>query len=191
MPFLATIGSTLFGGAATGVGTTAAAGTTGGFSFSSVLSAGSAILGGIAEFQASKFQASVAKANATIAENNAKRALQEGQLKQQEQDDLTAAFLGEQLAKQGASGVAVSSTSSTRARSTARRLGRTDSLRIRDAAAFEATDFRNQSAQFSAQAKQLNSQAGFGLLAGFAGATGSLIGRAAPTRRSSLRRFAT
>jgi len=165
---------------------TAAAGTAA--TAATLVTAGTAIVSGIASFQASNYQAAVAKANQFIVDSNAIRSIEESQLEQQEQDDLTAALLGSQTAKQGASGLAVGSTSFQQARSTGRRLGRLDALRIRDKGVVEAINFQNQSAFLGAEAKQTKIGGKLALLGSFLEA-GSLLGGSKSTSSSLLRGF--
>lgn len=156
-----------------------------------LITAGSAIIGGFAELQASNFQKQIALQNAQIAEENADRAILDSQLRQQEQDELTAAFIGDQIAQQGASGLSVSSGSSRRVRSTARRLGRQDALNIRKAGEDEARNFRIQATGQRNRATALGTRGQTSLLGGFLKASSSLVSRARPTNSSFNRSLFT
>lgn len=133
---------------------------------------------------AASYQQKVAEMNAKIAEQNAAKAAQRGRDAAAEQDTITRAALGEQLAVQAASGVNINSKSSMLTRKATRTLGRQDALRARIAGETEAYNYRTDAANYVAQGRMARMQ-------GFASALGSgieglssLVGSARPTTRS-------
>lgn len=147
----------------------------------SLLSAGGTILGGISALAAGNYQKQVADMNADIAKQNAARAEDRGQIVQQETDNRTAAFLGQQEAAQSASGISLGSRSAIATRKTARELGRLDSLNVRQGADIEAYNYKVDAANQQAQG-QMAQQSGVGTLIGsFFKAGGSLVGGSSST----------
>lgn len=145
------------------------------------------------------YQASVAEMNKQIAEENARRAIEVSQVQQVDQDMISKALLGEQIAVQGASGLSLAGRSQMLTRKSAAELGRRDALNIRQEGELKKYAFLTDAANFGAQStlKQMESSAysqgaGFALLSTFLGAGGSLLtkspttGSAAFTARSPL-----
>lgn len=141
-----------------------------------LLSAGGAVFSGISALAAGNYQKQVAEMNAGIARQNAARAEERGQIVQQETDNRTKAFLGEQEAAQSASGISLGSRSAIATRRTARQLGRLDALNVRQAADVESYNYKVDAVNQQAQG-QMAQSAGVGTLIGsFFKAGGSLVG---------------
>lgn len=138
----------------------------------SIVSAGAGLASGI-------YQANVAKANAKVAEQNAQRATAEGNRAAMEQDNLTKAAIGEQVAVQSASGLSLNSKSQMLTRKSARALGRQDSINARQSGDISAYNYRVDAANFKSQAGGAMLSGATSLLTGFLNA-GSIIGNARP-----------
>lgn len=141
-----------------------------------LLSAGGAVVGGISALAAGNYQKQVADMNAKIAKDNAARAEQRGQIVQQETDNRTKAFFGEQEAAQSASGISLNSRSAIATRRTARELGRLDALNVRQAADIESYNYKVDAANQQAQGQLAQSQGVGTLIGSFFKAGGSLVG---------------
>lgn len=155
-----------------------------------IFSALSSVVGGIASYSASQAQAAQMEAQAQaqerqarIMEDNAVRAQVKAQTDAQENDFQTAAFLGQQLSDQSASGVDVGFGSTKYTRIATREIGRQDTLNIRQAGDLESYNFKVQAqdaisaaAASRAQASASRNAGTFGLLGGILGA-GSVIGK--------------
>lgn len=149
--------------------------------FGGLLSVAGTVVSGISALAAGNYQKQVADMNAEIAKQNAARAEERGQIVQQETDNRTAAFLGEQTAAQSASGISLTSRSAIATRRTARELGRMDALNVRQAADIESYNYKVDAVNQKAQG-QMAQQAGVGTLIGsFFKAGGSLIGGSSST----------
>ena len=152
-----------------------------------ILNVGGKIAGGIANKRAADYQAGIADLNRQIAEQNAKMALERGQVEQQEQDIQSLTMIGTQEAVQGASGIEVTSGSAVQARAVARRLARLDALRVRENSRLEARAYRTQAIGQQAQATLLRREGRQSLVAGFLGGFSSLISGA--SRVNDIRRY--
>ena len=151
------------------------------FSLSGTLGTVGTVLSGLSTYQAARYQQAVAKANAAVAAENAKRAGQEAQQAQIDSDMQLAGLIGEQIAAQGASGLAVSSPTNRRVRQAARRFGRIDAQRIRKRGLYKVQNFQQEQANQLASAKMAGAGAGFGLFKSLLSAGGTFIGGARPT----------
>lgn len=145
-----------------------------------VASAGVSTVGAISS---ANYREQVALRNAQLAEENSERSTTRAQVEAQDQDALTLAALGEQLASQGASGLSIGSKSFGAARRNTRTLGRLDALRIRQAGDLEAYNYKVDAANFRAEAEQERKGKGLALISGGldiagAGFSPSLITRA-------------
>lgn len=143
-----------------------------------IIGAVGSIVQGISAYQAGQYQAALATMNAKIATENAARAIERSRVEQATQDDITAGLLGEQVAIQGASGVSLGSKSFSLTRKSAARLGRLDALNIVQAGELEAHAFKTDAFNFLASASAAKASGFNSLVAGFLGATGSIIGKA-------------
>lgn len=153
------------------------------------LAAIGSIASGVLGFMQADYQSQVAKMNAHIAAENAQRASERSQIEQEDQDAKSAAMIGELVASQSASGIALGSGSSMLTRTSAAKLGRQDALRVRQAGATEAYNYLTQAENFNAQAKA-DSMGGIGsLLGGFLGGARSLIGDSSAVNKRYAQRF--
>lgn len=143
-----------------------------------VLGVGASLFEGFQGYQAGQYRAKVAEFNQDIAKQNADRAIERSQVEQQDQDAITLAALGEQLASQGASGLAITGRSNTALRKNAATLGRLDALRIRQGGQLEAYNYNVDAANFGAEAGAARSSGAGSLVSGFLNAGTSLIGGA-------------
>lgn len=138
-----------------------------------LLGTAASTIGGI---QQAKFQAKVAKRNAQIAETNAQNAAFRSQVEGQEQDRISRALIGEEVSRQAASGLALSSGSFALQRKTLGELARKDTLTIRQAGDVEAANFLNQAAASRAEAKLAKRSAVTTGIAGGLSAVGQIAG---------------
>lgn len=145
--------------------------------------AGTAITG-FSTFAAAQANAAQMEFNASIAEENARRAIERSQIEQEEQDRLTRGMIGEQMAAQAASGVNVGTGSPLRTRLVARELGRLDALNVRQAGEIESYNYKAQAAGLRAQAKAEKMGGAFGLVGSFLNA-GTTITTAKPVARKN------
>jgi hypothetical protein len=99
-----------------------------------------------------KYQAGVARVNEEIAKGNARYALDVGEVEAQQSGMKTAAELGEMIAAQGASGIAVHSGSSTAVRESMLDIGEYSQKIIRASAAKKAYGYEVEAMQYGAQA---------------------------------------
>jgi hypothetical protein len=150
-----------------------------------VLSAAGSLVSGISAMQQANYQAAVAKANQVIANQNAVRAIDKGQVDQQSQDTQTLGMLGEQEAAQSASGLSLSGKSQILTRKAARELGRLDALNVRQDAELKAYDFKTQAMNYGAQAQSLKMQGQGNLLASFLNAGTGLLSSASKIRNAN------
>jgi hypothetical protein len=160
-----------------------------GLEVAGIISAAGSLISGIASFQAAQAQAAIYEMNAEIAMDNSRRAIERSQVEQQEQDIMTRAMLGEQLAAQSASGVSVGFGSPVKTRVAARELGRKDALNVRQAGELESYNYKSDAATSSAMAAAKRSEAGFNLLSGFLNA-GSVITQSRNKNRFNSSYFA-
>jgi hypothetical protein len=142
-----------------------------------MLAAVGAIASGVIGMAQASYQGQVAKMNASIAKDNAKRVMQRSQVQEQDQGNLTAAMLGTQEAAQSASGLDLNSTTSRRIRKASAILGRKDVLNVRQDAEIEKYNYLTQAANFEGDAKSSQIGGIGSLLSGFINAGGSLVGQ--------------
>lgn len=145
----------------------------------SLVGAVGGIVSGIAAKRAGDYQNQVAQMNAQIARTNASRAQERSQIEAQQNDRATLGLLGEQEAAQAASGFLLQSKSNVLTRRAARRLGRQDTLAIRNAGDVEAYGYLTGAVNAEAEGRLAKMQGKAGMLQGFLGAAQSLIGGAA------------
>lgn len=144
----------------------------------------------LAAATAAQYEANIAKQNAAISEQNAARSVQVSQLQQQEQDDLTRAMVGEQIAAQSASGLSLGGRSQILTRKSARLLGRKDALNVRYAGEIQRYNYQVEAANqlagaglkehekgsYEKSAAYSRKAASTAMLAGFLNGAGSLLG---------------
>lgn len=141
-------------------------------------------IGALTAYQQGRYQSAIAEANQKVANQNAGIALERSSQEAQDQDALTLAAIGEQLAVQSASGLSTSSRSSMMTRKSTRQLGRKDSLNVAHAGRLQANQYLTQGQNFGMQAEAANLQAQGSLLEGMMTA-GSLIGDASSVRNKN------
>lgn len=134
------------------------------------------VISGLAQYQSLQYQAAIAEMNQKIALDNAARAIERSQIEQQTQDDISAAFLGEQLAAQSASGLSLGSSSFFKTRKAGARLGRLDAANIRQAGQLEAHAYRTDAFNFAAQAAGAKASATNSILGMFVDVATNFVG---------------
>lgn len=140
------------------------------------LGVGSSVVGTVGAVNAADYRSQVALRNAQLAEDNAARSEQRAQVEGQDQDAVTLAALGEQVAQQSASGLSLNSKSFGAARKNTRTLGRLDTLRIRQGGDLEAYNYKTDAANFRAEAEQERRGKGQAILSGILSAGTSVVG---------------
>lgn len=155
-----------------------------------VIAIGLGILGAVvntsATIASNNYQAEVARRQQAIMEQNAVNAIQRSQQEQIQQDNLTRALLGEQIAAQSASGLKLGGKSQVLTRKSARELGRLDALNIRNAGEIEAYNFRVSAEDARQKAQFLQQSNIFALLGGVLDAGSSVVGGLRTTPTSQL-----
>lgn len=154
-------------------GTLAIAGLAGG-----AVSGGGALLGGLAQGNASSYQAAVARNNATIANQNADYAEEAGQA----QADATArkgAATGARIkTAQAANNIDVNTGSAKRVQAGQRETAQLDTETVLNNAALTAYGYRSQATGFTAQAGLYGMEAEEAPIGGALNATGDLLSSA-------------
>ena len=153
-----------------------------------VIGAVTSVVQGAIGFSQSRYQAAVAKSNAAVAEENARRAFERGQAEALDKDRETGAFIGEQTAIQSASGLSLSSKSAMKVRRSAQIIGKLDALRVMQEADVERYNYQVQAGNFRAEAKAAKAQgigsllgAGLNAASGFIKPKSTFVGDAYPT----------
>ena len=142
------------------------------------VSAGGALLGGIAASNNAAYQAEVARNNATIAQNNAKYAMEAGAVKAETQSLKGAAQGGMIKAAQAANGVDVNTGSNVDVQVSQREQSFLDTQTTEHNAALQAYGYRTQAANDLAQAKIDQAESTDALIGGGLNAAGGLLGHA-------------
>lgn len=124
-----------------------------------------------------------AKANAAIAEDNAKRATQEAAAKAQEQDVKARGELGAFLAESGASGLSLGSGSTLLRRQSLTELAAKDRGYITYEGAREATNFKQTAADYRAEARSARNAGFFNAVGGALEIGSTLISGASEVNR--------
>ncbi|HEY9155586.1 MAG TPA: hypothetical protein VIM69_10665 [Opitutaceae bacterium] len=140
-----------------------------------VVSALGSVVGTIGAISQAKYQQQVAKTNAKVAEDNARIAAQKAQSEAQINDQQTRALVGQQLSLQSASGLSTNSGSALRVRKSTYRIGRQDSMRIRQSGAYDVQNYLQQSENFKAEAAAAGQNAALAGIGGVLGAFSSLV----------------
>lgn len=122
------------------------------------------------------YQASVAKMNAKIEAEQAKRDVARGYQEAQAQDRRTAAALGEQASTQSGSGLSASSASFALARKSARELGRLDTLNVMQDAYLRAYNSKVRESQYKADASAAKAAGNNAILGGVIQGAGQIAG---------------
>lgn len=145
-----------------------------------ILSAASSVVGTIGAISQAKYQQQVAKTNAKVAENNAQIAAQKSQSEAQQNDQQLRALIGEQISTQSASGLSTASGSTLRVRRSTHRLGRQDSMRIRESGAYDVQNFLQQQNNFQAEAAAAGQNAALAGIGGLFSAASAFVPSSAP-----------
>ena len=124
-----------------------------------VASVGGSVMQGISQSQAANYQAQVARNNQTIAQQNAKLAIEQGGVAEQAQRMKTFQLIGSEVAQEAASGVSPNSGSALNVRSSAAETGELDALTIRSNAQLAARNAQIQGMSYGAQAGLYSSMA--------------------------------
>lgn len=119
-----------------------------------------------AEASAANYQASVARNNQVIANQNATYAIQAGQAEEDQKRRQTAQVIGSERAAFGANGINPDTGSGVDVQSSSKEMGELDALTIRSNAEKTATGYKDQGMNFAAQAGLDQSQAQNALTAG-------------------------
>lgn len=136
---------------------------------------------------AAAYQAGVARNNQILMDQNAAYALQAGRVAEQNQRQRTKSTIGAQRAQMAANGVALDSGSPLRLQTDTAALGELDALTVRNNALRQAINYRQQGADFGANAGFLDDRAEHSRTAGNIGAIGSIVGGASAVSDKWLR----
>lgn len=142
---------------------------------SSLIGAAGAVYSGIAAKNAADYQSAVARQNANIAEENARRVVERSQIKQQDQDMQSMAELGTQEAIQAASGLSITGGSQMLSRKAAAELGRRDALNVRQDGELESYNFKTQAVNQRAEAQLAKMKGQSSLIGGYLQGAGGLL----------------
>lgn len=142
----------------------------------------SSAIGAVTTAVATSMQIQVANMNADIERENAVRAVEIASVEQQEKDFENRAALGEQIAAQADSGVAVEVGTPVNNRAVSRRLARLDALNIQQAGRVSAYNHLVNAASIEAQGK-VDAVGGYGSALGKVLEIGSAIGDAKPVAK--------
>lgn len=161
---------------------------------STIASGAGAVMGAVgaldsaeANASASMYQAGVARNNQTIADQNAAYALQAGRVAEQNQRQRTKQTVGMQRAQMAANGIDIGSGSAANLQADTAAVGELDALTVRNNALRQAINYRQQGADFGANAGFLDDRAGYARDAGTLGAINSIVGGAASVSDKWLR----
>ena len=154
---------------------------------STALSVGSAVVGTIGAVQQSNYQSQVATNNAAIAEDNAQRSIFESQVDAQEQDFGASAELGQLLAQQSGSGLSLGSGSFAARRAGQEQLAAKDRGFIRNQGEVQATRFRQQGADFTAESAMAKAAGRNALISGAFDIGTSMVSGAARVNAAKAR----
>jgi hypothetical protein len=142
---------------------------------STLFQVGGALLSGFGTLAEGVYQSNVAKNNAAIAAENAQKESDATQQRVLEQDQQTAALVGEQTAVQGASGLSGRTQELTR--KSAQTLGRQDAANVNQSGANSIAAYLQQEADYKSSAQSSLFSGVGGALSSFFKA-GSLVGAA-------------
>lgn len=156
---------------------------------SAIVGAVGSIMSAVAQAQAAEYQAKIADMNAQISRDNATRAIQASQIDQQEQDSQAKALIGEQLASQSASGLELGGKTQVATRNSAKILSRKDALAVRYGGEMDKYNYLVEEANQTASGQLYRMQASSSMLAGFLGATQSLLGAASSISTNTANRI--
>lgn len=169
---------------------TGSAAATGLTAASTGLAVASGVVGTVAAVGDARYRSQVATNNATIAEANRVRTLEETGIRAQEQDMSARADIGAMLARQGASGLSMGIGSMALRRKSAGELAAKDRSRLVYTGQTEANQFEQQAQDFREESRMAKRESRFALVGGALGIGSSLIGGATKInsqKASSLR----
>ena len=148
-------------------------------------SLGGGIMQGIGGYQSAQAQAASAKYNsqvavnnATIAQQNAQLAIEQGAAAESKKRQETAGLIGAQNAQFAANGINVNSGSAVDVKSSAAITGELDALTIRSNALRQANNYTNQANAYDSSAQLLSDQAQWAQGMGDTGVAGSILSTA-------------
>lgn len=153
------------------------------------LAAGSAAFTAISGYQQGMYQSRVAANNAQIANDNAKRVTQETAVKAQEQDWQAQTEMGALLANLGASGLSVGTGSAALRRKSQENLAAKDRAYTTYEGETQATGYKQQSQDFTAEAAANRSAAQNALISGVLDIGSSLVGGASKVNVAKAKRI--
>lgn len=133
---------------------------------------------GQANYQAATYQSAVAQNNQTIAEQNARYALEAGRSQESAQREKTAQMIGMQRAQMAANGIDIGSGSALNVQASTAATGELDALTIRNNAARAAYNYNVQAGDFAANAKLADMTAANATKTGGINAVSSIVGDA-------------
>lgn len=149
-----------------------------------VISTVSSAVGAIGQMQASAYQQAVAERNAKIAEQNARNAIETAQREQMDWSEEARQQFGGLMASLAAGGVLVEGGTANLLRSGTRELISRDAERIRESGDIEARAFRQQGADFHAEAGMARRRRGFDLFGGVASTFSTYVSAATQNRKT-------
>jgi hypothetical protein len=141
-----------------------------------LIGAAGSIYQGNAAAAAGKYNAQVAEMNATLADRQAKDALERGAKEEQKKRMEVAQLKGRQIAASAANGVDLTFGSPLDNIVDTATLGELDALTIRRNAAYEAYDYEVQGVNFRSDAKLARMNAKAAKVGGYLGAAGTVLG---------------
>jgi len=140
-----------------------------------VVSAGAAVMGGVAAKQSADYQAAVARNNALTARQMGEHDIMQGQVAAQEQDMKTKEQTGVAKAGLGASGFDMGSGSGMDIQSSQAGLGRLDALRQNDKGLMSDWRYKAQAQNFENEAEAQKAKGNNSLVAGFLNAGSTML----------------
>lgn len=155
----------------------------------SAVSAVGAISAGEAQASQASYAAQVARNNATIANQNARYAMEAGAAKTEDEGLRARARLASVRAGIAASGLDPNTGSAADVQSSDRTLGYLDTVRTQQQAAMQAYGYRTQSTNFTAEAGLDTARASADQTAGFTNAAGDLLSGASSVGDKYLKYF--
>lgn len=153
------------------------------------VSAIGAISSGQAQAQQANYAAQVARNNATIANQNARYAMEAGQAKTEDEGLRASARLASVRAGIAAGGLDPNTGSAADVQTSDRSIGYLDTVRTQQQAALNAYGYRTQSTNFTAEAGLDTARAGADTTAGEIGAAGDLLSGASSVGDKYIKYF--
>lgn len=149
-----------------------------------VLGLAGSLISGIASAQANQYQAAIARSNAQQAKVNARLAFEKAEIDAQDAAKENAGKMGLEIARQGSSGIALSSPSLVRTRARSIELSQVEAERIYRQGYAVSANYKTESNQFNAQADAYSSAASWDIVGAAVKGIGNLIAGAQPTAMS-------